>query len=310
MEIREEMKAALGRRIASGRIHELEPMSRHTTFRTGGPADLLLEPTMEELPEVVDYCRKQQIPLTVIGNGSNLLVSDAGINGVVLEIGKQMSGIAIEGELLHVQAGALLSAVAAKAAAQSLTGMEFASGIPGSIGGAVVMNAGAYGGEMKDILVDVQVLTGKGEICTIPLERLELSYRHSALMERGDIVLSATLRLKKGDPEAIRAYMDELKEKRVSKQPLEYPSAGSTFKRPEGYFAAKLIEDAGLKGFTVGGAQVSEKHSGFVINRDHATAEDIRGLMKQVQRRVMDEFGVHLEPEVRMIGRFPADADE
>ena len=307
MEIREEIKVELGRRMAAERIHEKEPMNRHTTFRTGGPADLLLEPTPEELPEVVNYCKKQQIPLTVIGNGSNLLVSDAGIDGVVLEIGKQMSGIEIDGELIRVQAGALLSAVAAKAAAQSLTGMEFASGIPGSIGGAVVMNAGAYGGEMKDILVDVQVLTEEREICTLPLECLDLSYRHSALMERGDIVLAATLRLKKGDPEAIRAYMDELKEKRISKQPLEYPSAGSTFKRPEGYFAAKLIEDAGLKGFSVGGAQVSEKHSGFVINRDHATAEDIRALMTQVQQCVMEKFGVALEPEVRMLGRFPTD---
>lgn len=301
--MREEIKKALSELIAADRFHEMESMSSHTTFRTGGPAEVLLEPTIEEVPIVMGFCKKHEIPVVVIGNGSNLLVSDAGIDGVVLEIGKQMSAIEIEDETIRVQAGALLSAVSAKAAAQSLTGLEFASGIPGSIGGAVVMNAGAYGGEMKDVLVSVQVLTREGEIVTLSLPELDLSYRHSILMERGDIVLSATLRLQKGDSDAIRSYMNELKEKRVSKQPLEYPSAGSTFKRPEGYFAAKLIEDAGLKGFSVGGAQVSEKHSGFVINRDHATTADICELMRQVQRQVKEQFDVILEPEVRMIGK-------
>lgn len=197
-----------------------------------------------------------------------------------------------------------MSAIAAKAAAASLTGFEFAAGIPGSIGGAVVMNAGAYGGEMVQVLENVTVLTREGEVRTLPASELDLSYRHSNIPENGSLVLEAALLLKKGDSGAIYAYMDELKQKRVSKQPLEYPSAGSTFKRPEGYFAGKLIEDAGLRGFQVGGAQVSEKHCGFVINRDNATSADVRNLMEQVQKRVLDQFGVILEPEVRFVGRF------
>ena len=280
-----------------------EPMSRHTTFRTGGPAEILTVPDMERLPDVVAFCRARQIPFLVIGNGSNLLCGDGGVEGVVIEIGKQMSEICIDGTLVTAQAGALLSGIAAKAAAEGLAGFEFAAGIPGSIGGAVVMNAGAYGGEMKDVLKEVRVLTPEGEVQNIPAGDLELSYRHSIVPERGYIVLSATLSLEKGDKQQIYDRMEELKKKRVAKQPLEYPSAGSTFKRPEGYFAGKLIEDAGLKGFRVGGAQVSEKHSGFVINRDHATAEEIRSLMEQVQQKVLEQFGVHLEPEVKFVGK-------
>lgn len=280
-----------------------EPMSRHTTFRTGGPAEILTTPDVERLPDVVACCRERQIPFLVIGNGSNLLCGDGGVEGVVIEIGKQMSEIRIEGTLITAQAGALLSGIAARAAAEGLTGFEFAAGIPGSIGGAVVMNAGAYGGELKDVLREVRVLTREGEIRTIPAGSLELSYRHSIVPEKGYIVLSATLSLEKGEKEQICARMEELKKRRVAKQPLEYPSAGSTFKRPEGYFAGKLIEDAGLKGFRVGGAQVSEKHSGFVINRDHATSAEIRSLMEQVQQRVREQSGVHLEPEVKFIGK-------
>ncbi len=281
-----------------------EPMSRHTTFRVGGPADFLVTPDMESLPKVIAYCREKGIPCLVIGNGSNLLCGDGGVDGVVVEIGKRMSGIRVGAENVTAEAGALLSAVSARAASESLTGFEFAAGIPGSIGGAAVMNAGAYGGEMKDVLTDVTVLTSEGENRTVPAEELDLSYRHSAIPGRGYIVLSVSLRLKTGDSDAIFAYMAELKEKRVSKQPLEYPSAGSTFKRPQGYFAGKLIQDAGLRGFAAGGAQVSEKHCGFVINRGGATAADICSLMEHVQQTVREQFGVELEPEVKFVGKF------
>ena len=206
--------------------------------------------------------------------------------------------------VLYAQAGALLSKIAAEALAQSLTGFEFASGIPGTLGGAVMMNAGAYGGEMKHVLKDALALTANGELRVLPVEQMALGYRTSIFAQNGDIVLSAQIRLQEGSPEEIRAYMDELKEKRITKQPLEYPSAGSTFKRPEGYFAGKLIEDTGLRGFQVGGAQVSEKHCGFVINKEQATAADILSLIEQVSDRVEAKFGVRLEPEVKRIGEF------
>lgn len=281
-----------------------EPMSRHTTFRTGGPADILVTPSMETLPAVIACCKEQGMPYLVIGNGSNLLCGDGGVEGIVIEIGKQMAEISVDGTEITAEAGALLSSIAAKAAANSLTGFEFAAGIPGSIGGAVVMNAGAYGGEMKDVLAEVKVLAQDGSIMTIPAGQMELSYRHSIVPDKGYIVLQAVISLKEGKQDVIYAYMDELKKRRVSKQPLEYPSAGSTFKRPEGFFAGKLIEDSGLRGFQVGGAQVSEKHCGFVINKDHATAADIRFLMAHVQQAVLQNFNVVLEPEVKFIGKF------
>ncbi len=289
-----------------GAAHVLvrEPMSRHTTFRTGGPADLLVQPEAEQIAPILEVCRNEEIPWTVIGNGSNLLVGDGGIRGVVLEIGKQMSDVVIEGTVITAGAGAMLSSIASRAAAADLTGMEFASGIPGSLGGAVVMNAGAYGGEMKDILQKVTVLTPDGTVQTLSVEELELSYRHSIIPEKGYLVISAVLKLQPGSADEIQSIMDDLKEKRVSKQPLEYPSAGSTFKRPEGYFAGKLIQDAGLRGFRVGGAQVSEKHCGFIINRDQATSTDICQLMQQVSEIVYEKFGVRLEPEVKKIGEF------
>lgn len=290
----------------SGTDHVLqqEPMSRHTTFRTGGPAELLVMPSAEELPEIIRYCGKKQIPYLVIGNGSNLLAGDTGVEGVVIEIGKRMSEITVDKTTVTAGAGALLSAIASKAAAEGLAGFEFASGIPGSLGGAVVMNAGAYGGEMKDVLQEVAVLTRDGEVRHLSAEELELSYRHSVIPEREYLVLGARISLKTGEKEDIYAYMRELKEKRVSKQPLEYPSAGSTFKRPEGYFAGKLIEDSGLRGFQVGGAQVSEKHCGFVVNKNNASSADIRSLMEQVQQTVLEKFGVKLEPEVKFVGKF------
>ena len=280
-----------------------EPMSRHTTFRVGGPADFFVTPkAKEEVRDVIRICKEAGMPYYIIGNGSNLLVSDAGYRGVIVQIYKEMNEVKVEGDLVKAQAGALLSGIAAKALGAELSGFEFASGIPGTIGGACVMNAGAYGGEMKDVLESVTVLTGEGEIIELGRNELELGYRTSVIAKKGYIVLGAALKLERGDGEKIKTYIDELKEKRVTKQPLEYPSAGSTFKRPEGYFAGKLIEDAGLRGFQVGGAQVSEKHCGFVINRDHATAADIMELMRQVQIRVKENSGVDLEPEVKRLG--------
>lgn len=289
--------------IAKERVYVDEPMSRHTTFRVGGPADFFVTPKVkEEVRDVIRICKEAGMPYYIIGNGSNLLVSDAGYRGVIVQIYKEMNEVKVEGDLVKAQAGALLSGIAAKALGAELSGFEFASGIPGTIGGACVMNAGAYGGEMKDVLESVTVLTGKGKIIELGRNELELGYRTSVIAKKGYIVLGAALKLERGDGEKIKTYMDELKEKRVTKQPLEYPSAGSTFKRPEGYFAGKLIEDAGLRGFQVGGAQVSEKHCGFVINRDHAAAADIMELMRQVQIRVKENSGVDLEPEVKRLG--------
>lgn len=289
--------------IAKDSILIDELMSRHTTFRVGGPADFFVTPkAKEEVRDVIRICKEAGMPYYIIGNGSNLLVSDAGYRGVIVQIYKEMNEVKAEGDLVKAQAGALLSGIAAKALGAELSGFEFASGIPGTIGGACVMNAGAYGGEMKDVLESVTVLTGEGKIIELDRNELELGYRTSVIAKKGYIVLGAVLKLERGDGEKIKTYMDELKEKRVTKQPLEYPSAGSTFKRPEGYFAGKLIEDAGLRGFQVGGAQVSEKHCGFVINRDHAAAADIMELMRQVQIRVKENSGVDLEPEVKRLG--------
>lgn len=282
-----------------------EPMNRHTTFRIGGPADYFVTPhSKEEVQSLVELCRREKVPFYLIGNGSNLLVGDLGYRGVIIQLFKNLSDITIERNEIYADAGALLVKIANKAADAGLTGFEFASGIPGTLGGAVAMNAGAYGGEMKDVLVRVEVLTEDGEILSIPAEKLELGYRTSLVAKKNCLVLNAVLRLHRGDKEAIRTAMEELKEKRVLKQPLEHPSAGSTFKRPEGYFAGKLIMDAGLRGFTVGGAQVSEKHCGFVINTGEATAKDVCTLMDEVAKRVKEKFGVCLEPEVKMLGEF------
>jgi len=244
-----------------------EPMCRHTTFRIGGPADVFVAPdTVEKVAQVIRVCREAGVPFYIVGNGSNLLVSDDGYRGVIVQIYKNLSAIQTDGETITAEAGAMLSVIAKRAQAVSLTGFEFASGIPGTIGGAVVMNAGAYGGELRDVLQEATVLTKEGEIRTVSAEELKLGYRYSVIPEREWIVLAAKLRLKSGDPEMIRKRMEELKVQRVTKQPLDLPSAGSTFKRPEGYFAGKLIMDAGLRGFCVGGAQISQKHCGFVVN--------------------------------------------
>jgi UDP-N-acetylmuramate dehydrogenase len=291
--------------IGKGHVLYDEPMKKHTTFRVGGPARALVEPgSAEDVKSVVEFCKSEQIPYYIVGNGSNLLVGDKGIRGLVIEVGAQMNAVEVQGNILRAQAGALLSQVAAKAAAAGLGGMEFAAGIPGSMGGAVTMNAGAYGGEMKDVIRQVTVLTPECEQKVLSREELDLSYRHSCIPKNHFLVLEAELSLTPAPEQEIRAKMAELREKRVEKQPLEYPSAGSTFKRPEGYFAGKLIMDAGLRGYAVGDAQVSEKHCGFVINRGNATAAEILQLMKDVQERVKKQSGVTLEPEVKMIGEF------
>lgn len=282
-----------------------EPMQKHTTFRVGGPVDYFVMPeTIEQVQKVVALCKEEEIPYYIVGNGSNLLVSDQGYRGVIIQIGKRFGQIEVKENQITAQAGALLSAVANRALEAGLAGFEFAAGIPGSLGGACVMNAGAYGGEMKDVLLSVTVLTPEGEVLTIPREELELGYRTSIIEKKHYLVLEAVIELQKGDPEEIKVVMDDLRQRRIDKQPLEYPSAGSTFKRPEGYFAGKLIQDAGLKGFQVGGAQVSEKHAGFVINKNHATASDIYELMRQVSEKVEEESGVRLEPEVKRLGEF------
>ena len=300
---RQQFEQELEKLLSGEQIRKEELLSRHTTFRVGGVADYFVTPTIEQVPKVVELCRQYEMPLTVMGNGSNLLVSDDGLRGVVMEIGKAASGIRIlDDEDLAVAAGTLLSETAHFAARHGLAGMEFAAGIPGSLGGAVVMNAGAYGGEMKDILSGVRVLTTTGEIRVRPADELDLSYRHSRMMEEQEIVLEARLNLTQGSEFVIRAQMEELRKRRVEKQPLEYPSAGSTFKRPEGYFAGKLIEEAGLRGYRIGDAQVSEKHCGFVINRGNASAAQILELMQHVQARVKENSGVDLEPEVRLLG--------
>lgn len=287
-----------------GRAREREPMALHTTFRTGGPARYFADPAGErELAEVVALCREQGMPYYILGNGSNLLVSDEGYDGVMIRLGDGLARLSKCGEFLYeAGAGLLLSRLAKEALADSLTGLEFAAGIPGTLGGAVVMNAGAYGGEMKDVLKSVRVLDPDGEIRELSVSELDLGYRRSVIPARGCVVLSARIGLAPGDAAQIRARMEELAAKRREKQPLEYPSAGSTFKRPEGYFAGKLIEEAGLRGFAFGGAQVSEKHCGFVINRGDATAAQIRTLCRIVQERVRESAGVELEPEVRFLG--------
>ena len=282
-----------------------EPMRLHTTFRIGGPAQFFVIPrTQEEAAAAVRLCRSEGAPYYIIGNGSNLLVSDKGYRGVVIQLFKEFSDINIEGTRIRAQAGASLAKIAAEALRAGLAGFEFAAGIPGTLGGACIMNAGAYGGEMKDVLLAVTVLTKDGEIREIPREELDMGYRTSRASREGWIVLGAAIELARGDGKEIRAKMEDLKQRRTDKQPLEYPSAGSTFKRPEGYFAGKLIQDAGLKGLRVGDAMVSEKHSGFVVNCGNATAADVDGLIRLVQEKVREDSGITLEPEVRRLGEF------
>lgn len=289
-------------------IKKNEPLAAHTTFRIGGPADFLIIPKKaEEIGQILSLCVKEDIPYYVLGNGSNVLVADEGYRGVVLCIGSGMADCKFveEADKVHVTAGAgiMLSKLANEVANQGLTGFEFAAGIPGTLGGAVMMNAGAYGGEMKDIITAVQLMDADGNLLEKTCEEMDFSYRHSIVEEQKLLVLGATLTLEKGEKEVIEEKMKELAVARKTKQPLEFPSAGSTFKRPEGYFAGKLIMDAGLRGYQVGGAQVSEKHCGFVINKGNATAKDVLQLVSDVKEKVYDAFQVELEPEVRLVGR-------
>ncbi|MBK1810345.1 UDP-N-acetylmuramate dehydrogenase [Clostridium sp. YIM B02505] len=277
-------------------------MSEHIYFKVGGPVDILVNPNnVEQVKKTIDLCKKHNVPYFIIGNGSNILVKDGGIRGVVIKLCK-LNNIVVKGTEIEAECGALLADLSKQALANSLTGFEFACGIPGSVGGAVFMNAGAYDGEIVFIIKEAMVLDDKNELRVLRKDELELGYRSSIVMQKGFIVISATFELKAGNYEAIKRRVDELTARREEKQPLEYPSAGSTFKRPPGYFAGKLIQDAGLKGFTIGGAGVSEKHSGFVINKGNATAEDVLAVIHYVQSTVKDKFGVDLHPEVRIIG--------
>ena len=306
-----EFSVKLRELMKEGRLLEKEPMAKHITFRVGGPADwyAYIE-TVEMLRNVIALCRQYGIPYYIIGNGSNVLVSDDGIRGVVLRLSGEFDEITLNESVpegicrITAGAGTMLSRLSMAAGKKGFTGLEFAGGIPGTIGGAVLMNAGAYGGEIKDTIWAVDVLEEEGTIVRLTKEELELSYRHSRLMETGGIVLKAYFTLKIRPKIEIFAAMESYKKARQEKQPLELPSAGSTFKRPAGYFAGKLIQDAGLKGCKIGGAQVSEKHAGFVVNAQNATAADVRAVIEHVKKTVKEQFGVELEPEVRFLGEF------
>lgn len=300
---REEWITHLKKQVEKEKIKENEPMCEHTSFQIGGPAAVFIKvDTRKELGKIVSCLNTHRIPYFILGNGSNLLVSDEGYDGVILSLGQEFEQIEITGHRMKAGAAVLLEKASEAAMEASLSGLEFAAGIPGSVGGGVVMNAGAYGGELSQIVAGVYSMSETGEIIYLDKEALELGYRTSIFKKKPYIALEIVLELKPGEQEAIRSQMEEYNQQRAQKQPLEYPSAGSTFKRPEGYFAGKLIMDAGLRGFSVGGAQVSEKHCGFVINKNGATARDICGLMREVQRRVKAQFGVELEPEVIFLG--------
>lgn len=286
-------------------IHIEEPLANHTTFRVGGPTDCLVEiESTEQLRKIQKYLRLIEEPYTILGNGSNLLVGDGGYRGIVLQIGNKMADIRVDGNTITAQAGALLSKTAKVALEHGLTGLEFASGIPGSIGGAVVMNAGAYGGEMKQVITSVTVLDQEGEELVLDNETMEFGYRTSVIKHRPFLVTEVTFELTPGDPKVIKSTMDDLAARRREKQPLEYPSAGSTFKRPEGHYAGQLIMEAGLRGFQIGGARVSDKHCGFVINTGTASAADVLDVIRHVQQTVKEKFDVDLETEVIMLGEF------
>lgn len=280
-----------------------EPMKKHISFRVGGPADILVKPrTEEQIKNIIDFAKKENIPYIVKGNGSNLLVRDGGIRGIVIEITDNFNSYEIEDKIIKVQSGALLSIIGRAALKQNLKGFEFAAGIPGTIGGALAMNAGAYGGEMKDIVKSVRLMDTDGNIFNFSNEDMKFGYRKSILSKSDYIVLGAEIELEKGDYEEIKEMMKDFSNRRITKQPLNLPSAGSTFKRPEGYFAAKLIDDSGLRGLTLRNAQVSDKHCGFVVNLGDAKASDILDLMYVVKSTVKNKFGVTLEEEVKILG--------
>lgn len=291
--------------VSEDRILLNEPMSTHTTFKVGGEAKALVSiSNSDELISLIPLLIEEQEPYYVKGNGSNILVGDKGYNGVILELSSKFNKIECDGNVITAQAGALMSSIAKVACDNSLTGFEFASGIPGTIGGGVVMNAGAYGGELKDVIKSVTVMNPEGEILVLNNQSMNFGYRTSVIKSRPFTVLEAVIELNPGSKEQIESKMSELNLRRRQKQPLEYPSAGSTFKRPEGYYAGQLIMEAGLRGYTIGGAQVSEKHCGFVVNKGNATAADVYEVILEVQERVKKKFDVNLEPEIIFLGSF------
>lgn len=297
------MFAELHNQLPAEVLYENEPMQNHTSFKIGGPADLLVIPgSIEEIRRVVTYCHKHKTPLLVIGRGSNLLVRDKGIRGVVMKLAENYQDFLLEGDQVLAQSGISLSELAQNAAAASLQGLEFAEGIPGSLGGAVVMNAGAYNGEMSDVIIEVKAIMATGEVKLFKAEEINFSYRRSIFQEITGYVLTARMQLLSGDKNEITARMQEYARMRADKQPLEVPSAGSTFKRPDGYYVGPMIEKLGLKGFALGGAQISEKHAGFIVNRGGASADDVLALIALVQARVKEKFGLYLQPEVRIVG--------
>lgn len=280
-----------------------EMMSKHTTFKIGGPADMFVSVrSVEEIKALAELAAETKTPFTVIGNGSNLLVGDKGIRGLVIQIGRDFSDVSVEGNIITAQAGVLMSKLASEALKAGLTGFETLSGIPGTLGGGIFMNAGAYGGEIKNVIKNVTYMDKDGKIKTISNEECDFSYRHSIFTDGDKYILTAQIELQKGNKEEISAAMEDYNKRRREKQPLSMPSAGSTFKRPEGYFAGKLIEDSNLKGYSVGGAMISELHAGFVVNTGNATAADVMRLICDVQKTVKEKFGVELEPEVKLTG--------
>lgn len=288
--------------VGEDNVEADEPMSEHTTFQIGGPADLYVVPDdPEEVRDVVAACREAGVPCFVLGLGSDLLVADEGYRGVVVDLSQALTNVTVEDDEMTCEAGVGLREASEMACELGLSGLEFACGIPGTVGGACFMNAGAYDGCVADVLKEVRVLRPDGTFATIPVDELDLGYRKSRVRTDGLVVVSATFQLRRADSEDIRAIMDDLTRRRAEKQPLDLPSAGSTFKRPEGHFAGKLISDAGLQGFRVGGAEVSTKHAGFVVNVDHATAADVHAVIEHVQDEVERQFGVRLEPEVRFL---------
>ena len=291
--------------VPSENIRLRERMSEHTTFRIGGEADCFIElENKEQLLKVQKYLTAIEEPFFILGNGSNILVSDEGYRGVILQIGRKMSQIRVEGSRMIAGAGALLSQVAKAALAHGITGLEFACGIPGTVGGGVVMNAGAYGGEMSQVVTEVTVTSRDGEVLLLDNESMEFGYRTSTIKNHPFVVTEVAFELEGGDRQLIQEKMEDLAARRREKQPLEYPSAGSTFKRPEGYFAGELIMKAGLRGFQIGGARVSDKHCGFVVNTGRATAADVKDVVDEIRERVKDIFHVELQPEIVFLGRF------
>ncbi|WP_265444020.1 UDP-N-acetylmuramate dehydrogenase [Acetivibrio straminisolvens] len=295
-----------------GRIKEIvgsenvkldEPMKNHTSFKVGGPADILVTPvSVLQLSQLMKFCKSENVPVFVMGNGTNLIVKDKGIRGVVIKIYDNLNEFTVKDDIITAYAGVLLSKISMAAYENGLAGLEFASGIPGTLGGAVAMNAGAYGGEMKDVIIETEFMDRDGEIRVIRNDEHQFGYRTSLIQKLSGIVIKSSMKLKKGNKEEIKALMDDLTKRRQDKQPLEMPSAGSVFKRPEGYFAGKLIEDCGLRGYRIGGAEVSNKHCGFIVNSGNAKAKDILDLIQYIQNTVKMKFGVEMQTEVRIVG--------